>query len=325
MPHLHWLLPGPFTSPAQLDQASLASTRLRAAVALPALHALGWVVSCGENVAEQADKLVVGKIGGDQIQGRTAEWISQIELAKSRKALVFLDYTDHHLGYESAMSPFYRAVLGLVDVCICPSVTMKALLQQYWRGPIKVMEDALEVAPRQPKQVVGSPVTALWFGHASNIGYLKQFLESSFRPTQRVRIIALTNEAGATWFLKAATRVPVNVRVEIGIWSMANMLAAAAVSDICLIPSDQTDIRKSGVSSNRLITALALGLPTAADRLSAYAEFSDYFVDIRAERFHSLIDDPLAYREKVVQAQQQVVPRFSRQALGQQWGELFND
>jgi hypothetical protein len=325
MPHLHWLLPGPFTSPAQLDQASLASTRLRAAVALPALHALGWVVSCGENVAEQADKLVVGKIGGDVTPKRAAHWLVQIAAAKARGARIYLDYTDNHLGFESKQSAFYRDALALVSDVVCSSAAMARLLREFWSGTAAVIADAIEIACQPPKRLVGSPRTALWFGDASNIGYLKQFLADSFRPDQRVRIIVLTNEAGAAQFARPALALSANMRVELGPWSVSNMLSAAKVSDLCLIPSDPQDPKKAGVSANRLITALALGLPVAADVMQAYADYANYFVDLKSGQLPGLIADPLKQREAVVQAQQQVVPRFSRQALGQQWGELFND
>jgi len=324
MPHLHWLLPGQPRTINDLKQSNLASVRLRAAVALSGLLNSQFDISMGEDVSRQCTILTVGKIGGDDIQRRAAKWIDQISTAKASKALICLDYTDHHLGFESTMSAFYREVLRLVDVCICPSSTMAGLLRHHWQGPIRIIQDAIEIALQVPKQVLGSPITALWFGHASNVGYLKQFLEASFRPVERIRIIALTNDAGAQWFLRAAPVLPANVRVELGSWSVQNMLQASKYSDLCLIPSDPQDLRKAGVSSNRLITALALGLPTAADMLKAYAEFSDYFVDIRSKRLTALIADPLMQRESVVQAQQQVVPRFLSQVLGQQWGELFN-
>jgi hypothetical protein len=325
MPHLHWLLPGASTSPEQLEQARLASTRLRAAVALSALRSVGWVVSSGELVAEQAEKLVVGKIGGDITPERTTHWLTQIAAAKVRGARIYLDYTDHHLGFESKQSVFYRAAIGLVSDVVCSSAAMADLVGKFWSGTAAVIPDAIEIQCLPPKRLVGSPRTALWFGDASNIGYLKQFLANAFRPDQRVRIIVLTNEAGAAQFTRPALTLPANVRVELGPWSVANMLAAANVSDFCLIPSDPQDPKKAGVSANRLITALALGLPVAADVMQAYAEYANYFVDLKSGKLPGLITDPLKLRESVVQAQQQVIPRFSSQVLGQQWGELFND
>ena len=46
------------------------------------------------------------------------------------------------------------------------------------------------------------------------------------------------------------------------------------------------------MSANRLITALALGLPTAADNLESYKEFSEFYVDIRSEKFRAVMRDP---------------------------------
>ena len=40
------------------------------------------------------------------------------------------------------------------------------------------------------------------------------------------------------------------------------MINTAKFCNLCIIPSDPNDLKKAVVSSNRLITALALGLPT---------------------------------------------------------------
>ncbi len=325
MPHLHWLLPGQPRTINDLKQSNLASVRLRAAVALEAFSQDKWYISAGETVSSKCTVLVVGKIGGHDIQRRSENWLRQIAMAKAGKALVCLDYTDHHLGFESAMSAFYREVLGLIDVCTVPSTSMQELLRGYWQGPIKVIEDVLEIVPQAPKQISSSPVTALWFGHSSNIPYLEQFLESSMRSLKHIRIIALTNEIGVNWFIQAGKKLSANITVELGNWSVLNMLEAAKRSDLCLIPSDTRDIRKVGVSSNRLITALALGLPTAADLLPSYVHFQDYFVDIRSNHLSRLITDPKEFHHAVILFQRNIVPEFTELNLATKWLKLLNN
>jgi hypothetical protein len=58
------------------------------------------------------------------------------------------------------------------------------------------------------------------------------------------------------------------------------MVAAARVAEFCVVPSNNWDPKKSGASSNRLLTAPALGLPTAVSMIPSCQEFSEYFFDL---------------------------------------------
>ena len=322
MNHIHWMMPGQPTSLFEINNSNLASIRFRAGVALKEMAARNWNISMGEVVPE-TDVLVIGKIGSHQIHDRAPVWISQIKKTKAMGASIYLDYTDNHLGFMSSMSNFYLNALALVDYCVCPSEAMKMLLEKYWGGPIAVIGDPIEIDVQSPKIAVPPQRTALWFGHSSNIGYLKLFLERSFKPDNDYRIIALSNVEGVKWFKESNPLLPANVQVELGLWSVQSMLKFAQIADVCIIPSDISDARKSGVSANRLITAMALGLPIAADRLPAYVEYSEYFIDIRSKDFYILISDPQLYIDLTLSAQTQVVPKFSLDKFGVHWSKLL--
>ena len=103
------------------------------------------------------------------------------------------------------------------------------------------------------------------------------------------------------------------------------MVEVALKSDICVIPSDQTDIRKNGVGTNRLITALALGLPVAASILNSYSDFSKYFIDINSPKLHSLITNPQLFHENVSLAQQTVVEQFRMDSIEKRWAEFIEE
>jgi hypothetical protein len=101
------------------------------------------------------------------------------------------------------------------------------------------------------------------------------------------------------------------------------MIDASKVSHGCLIPSDLNDPRKSGASSNRLITAFALGLPVSADLLESYAPFSSYFHNIRKEPLSIFFKNFALYLEKVGIAQGTIIPMFSEGVIAQKWRNLF--
>lgn len=323
MPHLHFLMAGHFARAADLARSNLASVRMRALPALAALGAAGYTTSWGEEVQGTPDRVLVTKIGGHDIAVRQPQWLAQIAQAKSRGASIWVDYTDHHLGYASVMSGFYASVLPLADAFTVPSSCMQRLLSAHWQGPVQVVPDAIEVDCVAPKTGHGEPVTALWFGHASNVAYLRAFLEEGLVADQPLRLIVLSNQAG----LEILTQRPIEARVPLDIlvaeWSIDTMREAAQQSDVCLIPSDTQDPRKMAVSANRLVTALALGLPTAADRLDSYAEFDAYFTDIRSAEFASLLAQPTRHADRVAAAQAAVVPRFAQAAVSAAWAQVL--
>lgn len=323
MQHLHFLMAGRFESAASLARSNLASVRMRAYPASVALLAAQQKASWGEAVQGRPDRLLVTKIGGHDIAVRQPQWLRQIEQAKSRGASIWVDYTDHHLGFESVMSGFYAAVLELADVFTVPSSCMHRLLSTHWQGPVHVVADAIEVDTVAPKKDPCELVTALWFGHASNVAYLRSFLENGLAFDRSLRLIVLSNAAGLQILTERPIEAPIPLDILVGEWSLDTMRDAAQQADLCLIPSDTSDPRKMAVSANRLMTALALGLPTAADRLDSYAEFGAYFTDVRSGELARMLEAPTRYGSVVAEAQRSVVPQFSQTAIAAAWARIL--
>jgi hypothetical protein len=94
---------------------------------------------------------------------------------------------------------------------------------------------------------------------------------------------------------------------------------------MCIIPSDLNNSKKVGVSSNRLITALILGLPTAADNLPSYKEFASYYCDLRGNSFKEMLRDPSRFSHMVTQAQTDLSQRFSMSTIEQDWKYFFKN
>ncbi|QWE08438.1 hypothetical protein [Polynucleobacter ibericus] len=296
--------------------------RLRIGPAIKGLVEHGENVTFGEVIVNLSDKVVVTKIGGNNIQTRQVQWLEQIEHAKRSGAKIFLDYTDHHLGFESSMSDFYRNVLCMVDVVVTSSRMMKQNLAKYYSGKIELVEDAIECLPQTIKPV-NKPITFLWFGHASNIEYLISFIKLGFRAGDQIRLIILSNQVGLEYFSKVKLISEAEIQIQLAIWSQEAMVHASKLADACIIPINNADLKKNGASSNRLITALALGLPVAAGALDSYKDFKKYYVDIDSEEFRSLIQDPAMFHDQVKLAQLDVVPKYSIRNLSSKWVELL--
>lgn len=319
---VHFLLQAFDQGLESILSSNLASMRLRIGPAIKGLVEHGENVTFGEVIVNASDKVVITKIGSNNIQARQAQWLQQIECAKLSGAKIFMDYTDHHLGFESSMSDFYRNVLCMVDVAITSSRMMKQNLAKYYSGKIELVEDAIECLPQDVKPA-NKPTTLLWFGHASNIEYLISFIKQGFRAGDQIRLIILSNEAGLEYFSRSQLATEAEIQIQLGVWSLETMIHASKIADACIIPINNADPKKSGASSNRLITALALGLPVAAGPLDSYKDFKKYYVDIDGEEFVTLIKDPSIFHDQVRLAQLDVVPKYSIQNVTGKWVELL--
>jgi len=327
MKSIHWLIGENTLSRDDLHASHMASVRMRVAIASNAITkktGLTFDASKELNGSNPPNILVLGKIPPGEPHVH-ALWMSYVKSVKAAGGKVILDYTDNHLGFDThfaELAAFYREALPFVDLAVCSSPLLQRALQVAFPGPIHVIVDPVEIDPVAPKAYANSPRTALWFGHSSNLAYLLELLTSSLKDVH-MRLICLTDPHGQGVLCDAIPVIPITIDVAYYPWSIQSMLSAAAESDVCLIPSDPADPRKQGVSSNRLITAFNLGLPTAAEMLDSYREFSDYFLDIRSGELLDLFNDPLAYADKIEKAQRELSGQFSKAALASQWRDYF--
>lgn len=325
MKHLHWLIPGPYSEDiSTLQDSPMASIRLRCVPSIRAAQECGWKASFGEIIFDMPSIVIVGKIGANHINVRGPAWINQLTAAKPT-AKILIDYSDHHLGFETVMSPFYREATKLVDACICPSQSMADLLLKEWRGSVAVISDPLEIDVHPPKLYVNKPITLLWFGHSSNIDFLIDFLGTDLREGDHIRLLILSNEAGLNHFSQSIVFSKAKVEIQLALWSIKSMYEAASYVDGCIIPSNLSHSKKLGASSNRLITALAMGIPVAADNLPSYLEFAEFYCDLRGKSFREMLGHPQDFFAQVIGAQNIVLPRFAMKKIESDWQKYLQE
>lgn len=319
MKHLHWLIPGTYSEDiSTLQDSPMASIRLRCVPSIHAAQECGWKASFGEIIFGMPSIVIVGKIGANHIDVRAPAWINQLAAVKPT-AKILIDYSDHHLGFETVMSPFYREATKLVDACICPSQSMADLLLKEWRGSVTVISDPLEINIHPPKLYVNKPITLLWFGHSSNIDFLIDFLGTDLREGDHIRLLILSNEAGLNHFSQSKVFSRAKVEIQLVLWSIESMNEAVKYVDGCIIPSNLSHPKKLGASSNRLITALAMGIPVAADNLPSYLEFAEFYCDLRGKSFREMLGHPQDFFAKVISAQNILLPRFAMKKIESDW------
>lgn len=300
----------------------MASQRLRAGCMMKQADAHGAIITAGNKIPSGVDHLIVGKIGAACVEAYADNWIQSIRFFSSSDRPVTLDFTDNHLDSQTEMTLFYSRAIKLVDSVVCSSELLASALRKHFNGPIRTIPDPVEIQPISPKKTPFWPRTILWFGHNSNLPYLLRFLPF-LQAKVPIRLIILSDTEGLQEMGRANAQKPGNLLIELRTWSNESMVKAAAESDCCIIPSDPNDPRKAGVSSNRLLTALALGLPTIASELASYHQFSEYFNAITSNDSINVMIDPCSYSKQVLRAQEEILGQYSIQAIGSQWFKLI--
>ena len=317
---IHWLIPYDNPSLETVINSNLASIRLRLG-SLIGQKKLD--VTFGNNIQNNPGALVIGKIGTSSNNMRENLWVNQIEEQKRMGTKIVLDYTDEHLNFKSPMTSFYEGSLAYINTAITSSTFLADKLKQKSKISVEIIPDAIEVPIFKPKIRENDSRNILWFGHASNINYLIEFINTFKNMKQKTTLFILTNEQGVNIFNQTKFNIDKSLSIQLGLWSIQAMINTSKVCDLIIIPSDPNDPKKAGVSSNRLITALALGLPTAASVMESYKEYNEYFTDIDSEKFIELIDNPDKFHLQVLEAQNRIIPQFTQEAIGQKWINFF--
>jgi hypothetical protein len=322
---IHWLVPGNFKTLEDLSKSNLASIRMRAGLVGRHADKMNMQFSAGDQICTAADVIVVGKIGADCLNGRASLWIKQLYEAKQQSKKIILDYTDHHLeSISSPMGIFYKDIMPIIDIAIVPSSRILTLLTKYFNNCIIIIEDPIEIEVIPPKELnILSSLNLLWFGHSTNIIYLLKYLQNSKLCDISFNLFVLSNFPGLEMLAKNQSHLPSSIQFSLTEWSLQNMITVSKNCHGSLIPSDPNDSRKSGASSNRLITSFALGLPVSADLLDSYAPFSEYFHNIRKTPISVFINQISLYSDKVKLAQKSIVPNFTEEAIAQNWRNFF--
>ena len=317
---IHWLVPYDNPSSDTILNSNLASIRLRLGCLLKQKN---YEVTFGSNIPNNPYALVIGKIGASNNNIRENLWINQITEQRKWGAKIILDYTDDHLNFNSPMTSFYEKSLPYIHAAVTSSTFLADKLKQKSKFFIETIPDAIEVPIFKPKINQNNSKNIFWFGHASNINYLINFISQWRNLKQKTTLFTLTNEQGVIIFNQAKFNTDKNLSIQLGLWSIQAMINTSKFCDLIIIPSDPSDPKKAGVSSNRLITALALGLPTAASVMGSYKEYAQYFIDIDSEKFIELIDHPDNFHNQVLEAQDKIIPQFTQEAIGKKWINFF--
>tara|TARA_A100001015_G_C15040778_1_gene739537 strand:- start:3335 stop:4372 length:1038 start_codon:yes stop_codon:yes gene_type:complete len=322
---------------SELFETELASTRMRAGICISGCQKNGLTVLPPNYRDTKHDPSVVFmvKFVPDSNTGQYLDdsgvrrdlWLKKInELVKKNKKLV-LDYTDNHFTKQGIVGDFYRQIKSSVSGLVLPSHKMGENITSEWKGYTKIIPEPVEVSFIEPgiEKPDYKNLTALWFGHVSNLTYLLDYMATQMHLACPKNLIILTNNMPRQAVEEGAKRAPKGLKINLAKWSLSNMRVAAKISHYALIPSDKNDPRKSGVSPGRLLTSLALGLPVISEDLHSYMPFSKFFAKVGTDDAKNLAQNPSSYHGKVREAQSLIRERYTTSAIENEWVEVASN
>lgn len=301
--------------PSSMNEALLASVRLRLALIIDGARSLDRRVTTGWSTKYRDGLVVVGKVSPAIDDQSLVRLLQSIE---SHQGKIIIDYTDDWIySGDDRGRLIYKALFRRATLISVPSAYMESQVKKFNpQHMTAVIPDWSECPIQQQTHLNKKKTNLLWFGHPSNLPSFFAWFDSkleNFRGT----IHAVTNEAGLNTLLTYAKDKRFDVRGYD--WSLENLKLAAAKSSCCIIPA-----HKRGASENRLITALSLGLPTVADQIPSYEKFNEYFIDAADnKKFLKVLSDPENFRSQTLVAQEKILNRYSRASLTDEWRKLL--
>jgi hypothetical protein len=325
---IEWLIPIPDCTLEKAKNSNLASIRIRSALSAEAFSKRGLDVRFSDGHDEtNVDVLFVGKIDNISDPSRSNRWLNHASRLKSAGSHIVVDYTDHHLKTDGSNKNFYQIILKFADTVTCSSRLLAKHLSNFGIDKPIIIHDPIEVDINLPKYKSNPVTTVLWFGHATNFKYLIEFLSTLRDFNKEIHIIGLTNAypIPPTLIDDLEKVLPSAINISFIPWSMQNLIDASKLCDCAIIPAGINDERKSGASSNRLLTSIALGLPTFADPLDSYLDYKDYYEILKSDSLSKYASTMSDYNNnKIILMQDIIVNKFTFNAISSVWNDLIS-
>ena len=323
MKRIHWLIPYQINNPEELKKVSLASIRVRTCVFLEPVFQKKFDIQFNSTIQniDNIDYLFISKFGKEDTD--CSKWQKYLNDARDRNIQVFFDYTDHHLEIKNSYyGNFIRKNLNDKDQMIVPSKLLYEELKKINISNCHLIEDILEYEIQELKYKKTD--TLLWFGHHRNLIFLWNFLEDCEK-CRDYKIKILTSDIGINLFEETLKNFnPYNINnIELINWSKDNLIRESKNVSGVLIPGDLNSVKKY-VGNNRLLTALALGLPVLATQYRSYSEFKNYFFNIDDKKelnsfFESINSENLSQFENL----KPLLNKYSAKEISKKWHALL--
>tara|TARA_B100001059_G_C17821643_1_gene578666 strand:- start:983 stop:1927 length:945 start_codon:yes stop_codon:yes gene_type:complete len=310
--HLHIISS---SDPTEFKTSHIASYRLRLSYVYEAAIQLGYKVTGNQNITNNANIYYISKVTKD-MKKNISTIIQELKIRKSR---ILLDYTDDILSskFDEDRKEIYQRLIKIDPILVVPVEGLGEKLKKIGKK-VYVIPDGIDtISNIDPFHKRNLEKNILWHGHSSNINSLiriisKELLEFKYNlhiVSNHVTFDILKQ----TRFLKTP-----KCKLIAHLWSPKQLEAVSKVCDFSILPTG-----KKWASANRLITNFVLGLPTIAETISSYKQFSNYYCDFENNNLIQMFDSPEKWHTKVRIAQKQIRNDFDHRSLINLWKKIL--
>jgi len=303
-------------NPDELRSSNVASYRLRLAYLYEAARSLGYDVSVGDYVLEDADLYVLGKITIAVGQDKLDEIIEKLDTSKK----LIVDYTDDWLTAPGCETySFYSKVAERASIFVTPVEKLSQILMLNGCQAATVFDGIDAYKSHSPTQLKNKKREVLWFGHSSNIQSLIRVLRGCLNQYD-FNLTLVTNKQSFDILRTTNFKTTPKCKVKGVLWTIDSLLVEAIKADFCILPVD-----KEFASQNRLVTAFRLGLPVLAENISSYEPYGDCYALMSFGAVKEMFNNPEAWHAKVIEAQHRINKELDADVLIEQWATILKN
>lgn len=222
------------------------------------------------------------------------------------------DVCNDHFASER-YGELYHTCCKIAGYITCNSEPMAARVKQETGRDATIIPDPYEQAKMYPQFDVGASLPRLvWFGHRSNLEQVERI------PVPQVD--DMYSHIEVVTGLNGASRTA-NPYITYTQWSIPNVALAVRRADLVVLPGDEDKCR----SANRAIDAIRLGKFVVAEPMPSYEELGEFiWMGDLMEGIKWACRHPKEVLEKLEAGQEYVDSRFSPDAVGERWADLFD-
>ncbi len=285
---------------------------------------------------------IIGKVNhfdDKRVEGFSMAILAAIARLKSRGVKIVSIYCDNLAPLSCIRGTLYRDILRLSDFCIVPCIAMEHIARKWlpMASPVFVIEDPWQTRLQPyPSFHSTSKLRIVWFGNTNNVHFLCLQLKSLMENLVNARSVllsVLTNQQGLDLahrtFLNSLPSANLPWSFQPHLWrhdaqptQLESVLGPAHIS---WLPSDPSNVVKSGVSHNRLIDSVRSGCIAIASPMSSYLELSKIAILGRdhATLINSILPEYDRLSMKYTNLRSQILQRFSPAVNLSNWEKIL--
>ncbi len=310
--HLHIIAP---INPNQFIKSDIASYRLRLSYVYNAAIELGFLVTGGLEVPDNANIYYIGKITKEMDKKFFFNIINKIS---KNKSLVLTDYTDDWLSIsESKNKEIYSELIKIDSKIIVPVFGLAKQLHKRGINAFVIPDGIDNIPNNKPSPKNNKTKNVLWHGHSSNIKSVLRILEKDLVDYNfNLHLVSSSfafNIIKNTKFLKKP-----KCKLIAHLWDIKKLQDVSKKCDFAILPTD-----KNWASANRLVTTFRLGLPIIAETISSYSEYSNFYSKFNKSEIKNMFYSPEKWYKSVELAQLKIEKDFNFLRLINLWKEIL--